>query len=424
MKHKEQNLHSIDLFAGCGGLSLGLEYAGFTPLFVSELNSDALQTYLTNRDSLFPHLRQKYKCQDIKEIVTNKSFFDDFMSGIKKDFKRDYQKDSVDLVVGGPPCQGFSGLGIRRSYSVEKHQQPSNHLFQDMAYFVHKIRPKAFVFENVAGLLSAKWTNEGVKGEIFNEVLETFRNIPDYQVKYKLIHAKDYDVPQNRPRIILVGLRSDVFTTSNESNDAVECGFLPQPTKLAPNLIDVLDDLIDVHFEYGGKTKSYPNTARSTFQREMRTRLDGSISKKGDPLTDQEYSNHSEQVRAKFQAMIENNGEIPLEFKTKKFAQRLLPKTWGENGPSITATSLPDDFVHFSQARVPTVREWARLQTFPDWYEFSGKRTTGGIRRSGNPRMNIFDREVPKYTQIGNAVPVKLGQAIATHIAKILLKSN
>ena len=118
--------------------------------------------------------------------------------------------------------------------------------------------------------------------------------------------------------------------------------------------------------------------------------------------------------------MIENDGVIPEHLKTKKFAQRLLPKKWGNKGPTITATSLPDDFVHFSQARSLTVREWARLQTFPDWYKFAGKRTTGGIRRAGNPRESIFDREVPKYTQIGNAVPVKLAYEIGMRFSEIL----
>jgi len=415
-------LHSIDLFAGCGGLSLGLENAGFTPVFVSELNSDALNTYLNNRDGLFPHLRSKYKCQNIKEVVTNESFFDDLMSGITKDFKRNYKKNSLDLLVGGPPCQGFSGIGIRRSYSVDKVQLPSNHLFEDMAFFIHKTNPKAFVFENVEGLLSAKWTKDGVKGEIFQEVLNTFRMIPNYQVKYKLVHAKDYGVPQNRPRILIVGFRHDVFTTSNLSDDAIECGFLPKPTGNAPDLCDVLDDLIDEDFEYGGETTKYPQKVMSEFQREMRTKLDGSVSRKGDGLTEHHYSKHSEIVRSKFKAMILNNGFIPPEYKTKKFAQRLLPERWDNRGPTITATSLPDDFVHYAQARVPTVREWARLQTFPDWYQFAGKRTTGGIRRAGNPRENNFEREVPKYTQIGNAVPVKLGKAIGDHIAKILMK--
>jgi DNA (cytosine-5)-methyltransferase 1 len=387
---------------------------------VSELNSDALETYLRNRDRAFPHLRSKYKCQDIKEIVLQESFFDNFLSGITKDFRRDFKKNSVDLIVGGPPCQGFSGLGYRRSYSVDKHQLPSNHLYQDMAYFVHKIRPKAFVFENVEGLLSSKWTGAGSKGEIFQDVLSTFRDIPDYQVKYKLVHAKDYGVPQNRPRILIVGFRSDIFSSSINSDDAIECGFLPHPTNEAPNLVDVLGDLIDDNFQYGGETVKYPSSAKTSFQKLMRTTPEGTLLKKGDAVTDHQYSNHSERIRQKFQAMIENNGEIPKAFRTKKFAQRVLPQKWGEKGPTITATSMPDDFVHFSQARTLTVREWARLQTFPDWYRFAGKRTTGGIRRAGNPRENLFDREVPKYTQIGNAVPVLLGYSIGKHILKIL----
>ena len=118
--------------------------------------------------------------------------------------------------------------------------------------------------------------------------------------------------------------------------------------------------------------------------------------------------------------MIKNNGQIPEHLKTKKFAQRLLPKRWDKKGPSITVTSLADDYVHFSQPRVPTVREWARLQGFPDWYEFSGSRTTGGIRRAGNPKEGIYDRELPKYTQIGNAVPAYVAEKIGEHFKKIL----
>ena len=102
----------------------------------------------------------------------------------------------------------------------------------------------------------------------------------------------------------------------------------------------------------------------------------------------------------------------------------MLPKKWGNKGPTITACSLPDDFVHYGQARSLTVREWARLQTFPDWYQFSGKRTTGGLRRAGNPRESIFEREVPKYTQIGNAVPVKLAFEIGSHLRKILVDNS
>ncbi|QNP47047.1 DNA cytosine methyltransferase [Sphingomonas sediminicola] len=90
----------------------------------------------------------------------------------------------------------------------------------------------------------------------------------------------------------------------------------------------------------------------------------------------------------------------------------------------MTATSLPDDYVHYAQPRSLTVREWARLQTFPDWYRFEGKRTTGGLRRAGNPREGNFDREVPKYTQIGNAVPVRLAERVGEHFRRILEASS
>tara|TARA_B100002019_G_scaffold129089_1_gene111040 strand:+ start:173 stop:1390 length:1218 start_codon:yes stop_codon:yes gene_type:complete len=402
------NLKYVDLFAGCGGLSLGLEQAGFLPVYVNELNKDAMESYLVNRRIHFPHL-EKYKSYDIKDALKDDSIFNELA---KKD---------IDLVCGGPPCQGFSRIGIRRSYSVEKKHLPSNHLFEDMAEFIRRVKPKVFIFENVEGLLKSKWTAGGSRGEIFNDILWTFRNKTEgYDVRFKLLQAKDYGVPQRRPRVIVIGVRDGLITAKSDSDDAVEAGFLPEPTNNYPDLIDVLSDLVDESFEYGGCTLRYPNPVQSDFQKYLRRRPDGSIAKKGDALTDHEYSNHSEKVRRKFKAMIDNDGVIPEEFRTKKFAQRLLQKQWGDKGPSITVTSLPDDFVHFSQARSLSVREWARIQTFPDWYQFSGKRTTGGIRRAGNPRENIFDREVPKYTQIGNAVPVKLAEAIGKHLKKIL----
>ena len=406
----------IDLFAGCGGLSLGLEQAGFFPLYVNELNKDALETYLMNRESEYPHLRDpRFHSKDIKECINDR-----FFTNLKRNLKKEFGSSEVDLICGGPPCQGFSGIGIRRSYSVDKEQLPSNHLYQDMSYFIYKMKPKIFLFENVEGLLSSRWNKEGVKGEIFKDVLETFSNLKGYTIKYKLVHAKDYGVPQNRPRILIVGVNSSIYKGEAVETDAVEGGFLPEAIGGCPHLEEVFSDIIDKGFDYGGETKLYPSNAKTPWQKELRTDPSGNISKKGDPLTEHEYSNHNQRTRAKFQAMIDNEGKIPDKFKTKKFAQRMLPERWGNKGPSITITSLADDFVHYEQARTPTVRECARIQTFPDWYRFAGKRTTGGIRRAGNPRENIFDREVPKYTQIGNAVPVKLGKEIGLHLRKIL----
>ena len=181
-KLNPKDLTFIDLFAGCGGLSLGLEKAGFFPLYVNELNKYALETYLVNRDKHFPHLRSHFFSNDIKDVIYKKSFFKNLYKDLEKSFGRDFKKESVDLVSGGPPCQGFSGIGIRRSYSVDKEQLPSNHLFQDMAFFVHNIKPKIFLFENVQGLLRSKWTSEGKKGEILSgwKLRNSNRNFQKY----------------------------------------------------------------------------------------------------------------------------------------------------------------------------------------------------------------------------------------------------
>lgn len=413
----------IDLFAGCGGLSLGLERAGFTPLLVNELNPDAMSTYLLNRRDEFPWLCDN-NVYNVKDLVLDESLLEKYRKSIKKDFDIDIFNGELDLICGGPPCQGFSGLGIRRSYSVEKKQLPSNYLYQDMAYLVNKIRPKIFLFENVRGLLSSKWTNDGEKGEIFRDVLRTFHEIGAYHIRFKLVHAKDYGVPQNRPRILIVGLRKDIFPEPEVKGDAVESGFLPRPVGGYPTIEELLSDLVDPKYKKGISTEKYPSAPKTAVQKKLRTKPDGTILGAGDPITEMEYSNHSDIIVEKFTEMINNGGEIPERFRTKKFAQRVLPRTWDKEGPTITATSAPDDYVHFSQPRSLTVREWARLQMFPDWYVFAGKRTTGGLRRAGNPREGIFERELPKYTQIGNAVPVELAYNIGKHFASLLTKNK
>ena len=390
-------------------------------MYVNELNKDALETYLINRDKHFPHLRNNFFSQDIKEIVKDKKFFSNLLNKLEKEFGRNFKKDTVDLVTGGPPCQGFSGIGIRRSYSVDKEQLPSNHLFQDMAFFIHKIQPKMFLFENVEGLIRSRWTKAGTKGEIFRDVLDTFKKLKGYEVKSKLVYAKDYGVPQNRPRILIIGIKKALLKNKNTFSDALEGGFLPQPTDDYPNIDEVLSDLVDRSFKNGRSTDTYLSEPKTNWQKLIRSnQFTGESLKKGDVLNEHKYSNHSEIVRKRFEYMIKNNGSIPDSLKTKKFAQRVLPAKWNDKGPNITACSLADDFVHFSQPRSLTVREWARLQTFPDWYLFAGKRTTGGIRRAGNPRESIFDRELPKYTQIGNAVPVKLAYEIGKHFLSFL----
>ena len=375
-------MRHIDLFAGCGGASLGLEKAGFTPAYASELNPDALSTYLANRDAI-PH------CNDIADLLSK------LESG-------EIIFNDIDLVIGGPPCQGYSGIGHRRSYAVDKQDQPSNHLYQKMADVISIIQPRGFVFENVRGLLSGRWTPEGDKGEIWADVQKAFSLIPNYKIESKLVYAKDFGVPQNRPRVLLIGVRKDHLI-----NDSVS--LIPEPNGVRPpDLWEVLGDL----GEDGGYS-SDPQTAEQLLYRQL---PDGSVMQ---TVTEQDLPKHKPQTVAKYQSILDNNGVILPEYKTRKFSLRLLPREW-ENAPNITIASNDADYIHYEQPRTLTVREWARLQGFPDWYTFCGKRTTGGIKRAGNPQAGIYTREAPKYTQIGNAIPVLLAKAIGHHIRTIL----
>lgn len=437
----------VDLFAGCGGLSLGFENAGFTPAFVNELNEHAMATYLANRQHELGG--QKFtenaslRCNDAHELQGKR--LEQLVADLANLGEIDLKFDTVstkagggstlDVLTGGPPCQGYSGIGIRRSYAVDRREIPSNQLYQRMAEIIRRLRPRVFLFENVRGLLNAKWTKEG--GEpIWPDVFAEFKSIPGYEVRWKLVYAKDYGVPQNRPRVLLVGIRKDIVSSSDlldpnaHPEDAVMCRFLPEAGERPyPDLVDLLGDLVDDRveeilrsqdFQKGVfETTKYPRKPKPGVAESLRRPPEWAPDMKV-VLTDQEYSKHKLAVVEKFSHMLANDGEIPEQFKTKKFSQRVLRARWGNHSPNITATSLPDDYVHFSQPRVLTVREWARLQLFPDWYQFKGKRTTGGLRRAGNPLEGLFDREVPKYTQIGNAVPVGLAEAVSRHFRDIL----
>ncbi len=414
-----RKLTCIDLFAGCGGLSLGLEQAGFLPLLFSEINLSAAETYIINRPGL-----------DVIPVGDVYNLTDGDLE-LMKIYWRTKGFPEVDLVAGGPPCQGFSGIGHRRTFKLAKEEIPSNHLYEEMVRVISVVRPRAFLFENVKGLLSGKWNKTGQNGEIFRDVLRAFKGLDEYHIRWDLVHAKNYGVPQNRPRVLMVGYRHDVLfpekqgmlfeppVLSFDQPSAVEKGFLPLPSGVPPTLPELLSDLEDPKYPAQLTTEWYPRPPQSEIQRQLREKNGHSV---GAPnsVTEQDYSDHAPYIRTKFAHMIANDGKIPARFQTKKFAQRVFPTTWGEGGPNITATSLPEDYVHYSQPRGPTVREWARIQTFPDWYQFAGSRTTGGRRRAGDPSKGLWARDVPKYTQIGNAVPVMLARKIGEHLAGIL----
>ena len=277
--------------------------------------------------------------------------------------------------------------------------------------------------------MTAKWKKGGEKGEIFRDVLQSFINIKGYTVRWDYVQSKNYGVPQNRPRVLLVGIRKDLRFSIPSSKPsistiikptAISDGLLPQGNSDYPDIIDLLSDLCDPNYKNGGIIDTYTKNPSNRFQEHLRTTLSGKLMGKGASLTEHEFSNHAPRIVKKFCYMIKNDSKIPKHMQTKKFAQRVLPRKWGKKGPSITATSMPDDYVHYSQPRTLSVREWARLQMFPDWYLFKGPRTTGGRRRAGDPSTGHWFRDVPKYTQIGNAVPVELARRIGMHFATLL----
>jgi len=416
----------IDLFAGCGGLSLGLNLAGFETLLYSELNKDASATFAENHPGVI-------SIGDVHMLTRNNGRL------LKRHLKewRNEGIEKVDLVCGGPPCQGYSGIGHRRTFKLDKEEIPSNHLFQEMVDVVRIVQPKIFLFENVAGLLSAKWDSSGTNGEIFRDVIGSrigFGTLKNFEIRWQLVHAKDYGVPQNRPRVLIIGLNKNFLNLPSESKpqedekhvmraSAVKDGWIPKGTGGAPDLIELLSDLTGGNTRATGVEEKYWTNPTNKIQKWLRTTKGGEVMGIGMGLKEQEYSNHKPNVVLKFKYMLSHHGKIPEKFKTKKFAQRVLPARWTSDGPTITATSLADDYVHFCEPRTLTVREWARLQTFPDWYVFKGPRTTGGRRRAGDPSKGDWSRDVPKYTQIGNAVPVLLAQALGLHF-KVLLSNE
>jgi DNA (cytosine-5)-methyltransferase 1 len=408
---------SVDLFAGCGGLTRGLEWTGFECVAFNEINKDAADSFAIN----FPNAVRLDG--DIREAMSDAIIDSDILPIIGTD---------IDLVCGGPPCQGYSGIGHRRTHHTEKRDIPANQLFQEMIRVIEKLQPKAFLFENVQGILSGRWDKEGKKGEIFRDVWSAFSSMDGYVAQPTLLHAYGFGVPQNRPRVMILGVKEeiarrnslsitefdpDLTISSYHSQLRNNGGLFPMWNgSTAPDLIDVLGDL-----DFEGWIPERPfhrKKPKTDYQRLMRSGLGDNWRKHR--LTDHEFSNHTKRIVEKFEAMHNNGGKVPEHLKTKKFNQRVVPRRWGESVPSITATSLPDDYIHYARPRTFSVREWARIQSFPDYHLFSGNRTTGGSRRAGIPSEGIWDREVPKYTQVGNAVPPLLAKAIGDQIASLL----
>ncbi len=351
------SLKAIDLFSGCGGMSLGLEKAGFDVVFANELTEDAMKTYQRN----FPKVITQVG--DISKIKPD-------------DVKRKIKRKRIDLIVAGTPCQGFSNLGQRNL------NDPRNKLFRQLLKFVHEFKPKIFVMENVPGLMSID------NGATFEKIIRSFSKI-GYHVYHSTLMASDFGVPQNRARVFIIGSHKKI---SEEKIFPKKKRAKPITAKQAISDLEFLD-INEVGKNYKGKPKS-------KYQKKMR--IGSKI------IYNHESPNHSRKIQKRFALIRQgmNGRKLKKSGTNKRDFHKIHPRK-----PSRTISTLPEDFIHYQKKRMPTVRELARLQSFPDKFKFLGPRTAGGRQRKYT---------CCPYTQVGYAVPTLMAEAIFKRLSKTI----
>jgi DNA (cytosine-5)-methyltransferase 1 len=310
------------------------------------------------------------------------------------------------MIAGGPPCQGFSMAGRRNE------NDSRNNLINSYIDFVNLIKPEVIFFENVRGF-TMEFKRNKEKGLAYSSFVTQKLNDIGYFVKGQLVNFGNFGVPQKRTRFILVGIKKSHSCASQEKADdffnALEKNsfeFLKSKgLKKDTNLQDAISDLLKENgtmetpdfprFKsgvYGAKIGNYQKLMRKGIKNEI--------------ADSHRFPNHSPEIISRFKNILietENRRNFDLspsvreKYNIKKHT--VIPLNGCDKSPTIT--TLPDDYIHYSEPRILTVREYARIQSFPDWYQFQGKYTTGGKRRT---------QEVPRYSQIGNAIPPLFGE--------------
>lgn len=338
----------IDLFAGCGGMSLGFERAGYDNILAIDFWQDALTTYAHNRSNATT------LCADLASLDPEY-------------VKAKYNITDVDVIIGGPPCQGFSIAGKR---IIEDER---NRLYKSFVSFVKFFKPKAFVMENVPNILSIG------DGAVKESILHDFTAL-GYTVNYQILTASDYGVPQNRKRAFFIGLQlGNDFTFPKAT--------IGQPVTSKEAISDLSEDSI----VNGG---NYPIDPVSDYQKLMRIGSNG--------VFNHEITVHTDQTQ-KIISMVPDGGnykDLPKEL----WSTRKVHIAWtrlNSMRPSFTIDCGHNHHFHYQYNRVPTVRESARLQSFPDSFVFLGNKGS-------------------QLKQVGNAVPPLLAEQIALQLKKYL----
>lgn len=395
MRTQNKNTY-IDIFAGCGGLSLGLHNAGWQGLFAIEKSPQAFNTLSHNLIEKRKHFEWvdwlPKQALDINEVIKNHS------NQLKK------LRGKITMIAGGPPCQGFSIAGQRNE------NDERNSLINSYIEFVDLVKPKIIFFENVKGF-TMEFRNNEQKGRKYSQIVTSKLDSIGYNVFGKLINFGEYGIPQKRTRFILIGIRKNIKGSSIEKAEsffkkleANKFSFLEEKglscnTTIEEALSDLLsgNSLIETPDRKGFKSGLY-SQVKSNYQRLARKDIVDYFP------NSHSFAKQSEKVierLKKVQAFTSECKNISQELKQNLdiHTQVLVPLKAHEQAPTIT--SHPDDMIHYCEPRILTVREAARLQSFPDWFEFKNKYTTGGKLRK---------KEVPRYTQVGNAIPPLFGE--------------
>jgi DNA (cytosine-5)-methyltransferase 1 len=401
----------IDLFAGCGGLSLGLFQAGWRGLFAIEKDQDAFATLNHN---LVSRSRRAFDWPSWLEIGAMS------VQKLHKEHAAKLRglKHKVDVLAGGPPCQGFSTFGRRDP------EDPRNQLFRTYLKIVKLVQPKIVLIENVRGIQfrfkkPIRKKRKEAKDLVYADRIMIALSSAGYHPVKLQVSSDDFGVPQVRPRVIILGFSKKLWREVPAIGSQVELtkkhfakrlGLQSSKTSVADAISDLQRRKIPLQpcpemprFEQGHYVQ--PETA---YQKLMHGNLNGALA------DSHRFARHGEHTVAAFSFYLAScpKGKKlePSErgrFANKKHTVYVLdPKR-----PAPTVTTLPDDMVHFSEPRILTVREMARLQSFPDWFEFKGKYTTGGDRRT---------KECPRYTQVGNAVPPLLAEALGDTLLRLI----
>lgn len=371
-------LKAIDLFCGCGGLSLGIENAGFEIIFANDIDKTCLLTYKNN----FGLDDSEVYCGDIRLLNEDDKLF-------KNKFK------DVDLVCGGPPCQGFSMANRQRVID-----DPRNFLYKEYLKFLKQTHPKFFVIENVKGMLNK-----------INEIVEDIKKYlgDEYCVAYSLFNVKDFGVPQSRERLIIIGNRLNINSSKIIDNIksrsasikkfALGDAILDLP-ELKPNRIKNSSKLENEEVGYFKVKYSYPITEFNSFINNGKV-CDFIYNHKNRYNNDRDIEIYSRLPQG-CNSLHESISDImPYKNRLNIFKDKYFKLETNKICKTITSHMRFDCnmYIHPTQARGLSPREAARIQTFPDWFVFYG------------PQNNW-------YKQIGNAVPVKFAQIIGEEIAK------